>query len=141
MTRSTGSKPSGRATAAPSGSGCRISRGGPGTGWSGSAVQGWENDQACRLAHLGDRQDLTAMIDAITERASPTDGPEQPGVAVPGLTVAEVALRGLSPVGSPTTGAVGSPTAGSPARPVAPYRADGRSLTPPLPGGLPGSPE
>lgn len=89
-------------------------------------VQGWENDQACRLAHLGDRRDLAAMIDAITERVDPPAEVERSPVLV--LIAAEVALRGLSPVRSLTTGAVGSPTAGSSARPVAPYRgADGRS--------------
>lgn len=34
-----------------------------------TVVRGSENDQACRLAHLGDRRDLVAMIDSITEPA------------------------------------------------------------------------
>jgi len=42
-----------------------------------TAVCGSENDQACRLAHLGDRRELTAMVDLITERVPAVDAEEQ----------------------------------------------------------------
>ena len=92
-----------------------------------TVVQGWENDQACRLAHLGDREGLVAMVGAITQRVAPGGDGDRFGAAVSGLSAAEVALRGLSPVRSPTPGAVHTAASGSLSRPVAPYRADGRS--------------
>jgi len=42
-----------------------------------TAVHGSENDQACRRAHLGDRRELTAMVDSITELATAPDTEEQ----------------------------------------------------------------
>lgn len=42
-----------------------------------TAVHGSENDQACRLSHQGDRSDLTAMIDSITERMPEADTEQQ----------------------------------------------------------------
>jgi len=42
-----------------------------------TAVRGSENDQACVRARLGDRRDLTAMIDSITEPATAPDIEEQ----------------------------------------------------------------
>ncbi len=42
-----------------------------------TAVRGSENDQACSLARLGDRRELTAMIDSITERVPSADTEEQ----------------------------------------------------------------
>ncbi len=42
-----------------------------------TAVRGSENDQACRRAHQGDRSELTAMIDSITERLPAADTEQQ----------------------------------------------------------------
>jgi len=40
-------------------------------------LRGSENDQACARARLGDRRELTAMIDSITERVPAVDTKEQ----------------------------------------------------------------
>ncbi len=88
-------------------------------------VQGLKNDQASALARSGDRRELKAMFDAITERATPPGPAEPPPVLV--RSPAEVALRGLPPVGVSTTRAVDTSTAGSLVRPAVPYCAGGRS--------------